>query len=195
MTAAAIAPGKRAASYNPSTQRHSWTKDAEHHKTCDFCGLHVENREIAGVDRWYQAWTWPEALGLDDGHNRYRGTVPKCPGPPASSAPAAAAPAGIVCKGCGDQLLAYVPTDDGLPVAIEAKDPDGDLLVVEGRNGWTVRLLNLHPVANPDPERRRRRHWCVYKYGCSGKAGLCPNRGRLYAVGTWCDDCAPGNRR
>lgn len=190
MTATAIAPGKRAASYNPSTQRHSWDKEAEHHKRCAFCGLHVENREIAGVGRWYQAWDWPAERGLDDGHNRYRGTVPKCPGPMAP----APAPAALVCKTCGDELLAWVPTDNGLPIAIEARDPEGDLLVVEGRHGWTVQLLNLHPVANPDPERRRRRHWCIYKYKCSGKAGTCSARGRLYATGTWCDDCAPGRR-
>lgn len=194
MTAATVAPGKRAAKYNPATMRHSWTKEREHHRRCDFCGLHVENRPGGGG--YFQLWDWPEQWGRPDGDNkRDKAPTPKCPGVYVPPAPVAAVEPSLTCKDCGDQLLAWVPTDDGLPVAIAGRDPEGDLLVVEGRNGWTVRDLRLHPAADPAPERRRRRHWCVYRFGCYGKAGKCPNRGRKYAIGTWCDDCVPSSRR
>lgn len=192
MSTATIAPGKRAAKWNPGTMRHTWTKEREHHKRCDHCGMHVENRP--GRGGYYQLWDWPEVWNRPAGDNGSdKAPVPKCPGPYVAPA-APAKPVGLVCDRCGDELLAWVPTDDGLPIAVEAKDPEGDLLVVEGRNGWTVRVLHLHPVSNPDPERRRRRHWCIYRYPCLGKAGKCTGRGRLYAIGTFCDECSPANR-
>lgn len=69
---------KRAARWNSELRRHSWTKDREHFKHCDFCGVVVENKHAADLRTWWQEWTWP---GGDVGDNRQGGPVPKCPGP------------------------------------------------------------------------------------------------------------------
>ncbi len=194
MTAAAIAPGKRAAKYNPATQRHSWTKEAEHHKRCDFCGLHVENREIIGVGRWFQVWDWPAERELEPGSNRHRGTVPKCPGPlaPAAEKPAGGAPS---CSTCGEALLALAPLvfpggGRGGLVPLAGKDAAGEFVALKVAGEWVVQAYERG--RDFDPEMRRSRHRCTpYRFPCLGKSGACDQRGRLYPTGTFCDGCVP----
>jgi hypothetical protein len=199
VSAAAIAPGKRVAKYNPGSQRHSWTKEREHHRRCDFCGLHVENRPGGGG--YFQLWDWPAERGLPEGTNKGTGSsaVPKCPGPYVAPAPAAAVE-GPKCSTCDEQLLALVPLvfvggGRGGLVALAAADPAGEFVVARREGEWVVQAYDRARDQDVDPGMRRRVHKCSsYRYRCLGDAGRCPKRGRLYAIGTFCDDHPPRSR-
>jgi len=76
---ASSATAKRTVRYSPASQRHSWTKGEEHHKTCDFCRVHVENHTKNHRD-WWQTWTWPDGkTGTNEGDAKPK--LPRCPGP------------------------------------------------------------------------------------------------------------------
>lgn len=79
--------------YSPTSQRHGWTKTADHTRTCDFCTTVKTTRELPattlngateeGSGIWETSWTMPgRPTFVSD-------TTPKCPGPLAAMALAA----------------------------------------------------------------------------------------------------------
>lgn len=80
---ASLAPGdapKRKARWNATLQRHSWVKMREHHRRCDFCGIHVVNEHGGDHRTWWQTWIWRDGTtGTNKGEAGQR--LPKCPGP------------------------------------------------------------------------------------------------------------------
>ncbi|MFG3710992.1 hypothetical protein [Micromonospora sp. NPDC047730] len=66
--------------YNPDLRRHSWEKLREHHKRCQFCGIHVENKPGSHRAEWHQEWTWPDGrVGNTEWSTNKK--LPTCPGP------------------------------------------------------------------------------------------------------------------
>lgn len=72
---------KRAVRYNPALRRHSWTKTSEHWKSCDWCGIRVNNRPDPHSPRWFQEWDWPAVPDREGGDTYNGGKIPTCPGP------------------------------------------------------------------------------------------------------------------
>ncbi len=69
-------PGR---AYNPTLQRHAWTKVKEHHRVCGYCLIWVIN-QTTDQRSWWQKWAWPNgARGTNQADASPR--LPRCPGP------------------------------------------------------------------------------------------------------------------